>query len=313
MDSEGLSQLLSPDGWALLSALPPYDETRTMALSERLRDEGVDPVLVAAALTQSRLRAKAPAKFGDFAGRHAVHGRRPRAGHAAHRRRAPRPAVPRRRQHAGRGPDLRDRCGRDGVRGRRAARARHRRRRGDGRHRHREPAALPRGRGAARRRARARPRGARASTACTPTRHVGPRREAACSTPPPTSRRSTRCWRCASGSRRSGSSSGRGSPTRPCRWTRTPSGSRWTVTSSRWACGSGPLAPEGPGRSALVLRDGAGDTSWRSRPGRHLPAADGCGRRLPVRARRRGHPGGAGGRAGRPGARAAASTRRSRT
>jgi hypothetical protein len=68
MDSEGLSQLLSPTGWALLSALPPYDESRTMALSERLREEGLDPVLVAAALTQSRLRAKATHKFGDFAG-----------------------------------------------------------------------------------------------------------------------------------------------------------------------------------------------------------------------------------------------------
>src|SRR3954468_963660 len=68
MDSEGLTQLLSPTGWALLSALPPYDEARTMALSERLRQEGLDPVLVAAALTQSRLRAKAIPKFGDFAG-----------------------------------------------------------------------------------------------------------------------------------------------------------------------------------------------------------------------------------------------------
>src|SRR6478735_6945397 len=67
MDADGLTQLLSPEGWALLSALPPYDESRTMALSERLRDEGIDPALVAAALTQSRLRAKAVAKFGTFA------------------------------------------------------------------------------------------------------------------------------------------------------------------------------------------------------------------------------------------------------
>ncbi|MGN8246930.1 THUMP-like domain-containing protein [Cellulomonas soli] len=67
MDDQGLAQLLSPTGWALLTALPPYDETRVMALSERLRSEGLDPVLVAAALTQSRLRAKAHAKFGDFA------------------------------------------------------------------------------------------------------------------------------------------------------------------------------------------------------------------------------------------------------
>ena len=67
MDAAGLTALLSPDGWALLSALPPYDERLAMALSERLRAEGVDPTLVAAALTQSRLRARAVPKFGDFA------------------------------------------------------------------------------------------------------------------------------------------------------------------------------------------------------------------------------------------------------
>lgn len=67
MDAAGLTALLSPDGWALLSALPPYDEKLAMALSQRLRAEGVDPTLVAAALTQSRLRARAVPKFGDFA------------------------------------------------------------------------------------------------------------------------------------------------------------------------------------------------------------------------------------------------------
>ncbi len=67
MDASGLAKLLSPDGWALLSALPPYDEGRAMALSERLRKEGFDADLVAAALTQSRLRAKAHAKLGEFA------------------------------------------------------------------------------------------------------------------------------------------------------------------------------------------------------------------------------------------------------
>ena len=67
MDAAGLAKLLSPDGWALLSALPPYDETRTMALSDRLRREGIDPELTAAALTQSRLRARAHAKFDLFA------------------------------------------------------------------------------------------------------------------------------------------------------------------------------------------------------------------------------------------------------
>ncbi len=67
MDAGALSRLLAPDGWALLSALPPYDEDRALALSTRLHAEGIDPQLIAAALTQSRLRAKARAKFGDFA------------------------------------------------------------------------------------------------------------------------------------------------------------------------------------------------------------------------------------------------------
>ncbi|HEY8721007.1 class I SAM-dependent methyltransferase [Pengzhenrongella sp.] len=67
MDATGLAKLLSPDGWALLSALPPYEEARAMVLSDRLRREGIDPELTAAALTQSRLRAKAHAKFDTFA------------------------------------------------------------------------------------------------------------------------------------------------------------------------------------------------------------------------------------------------------
>lgn len=67
MDPEALHALLSPQGWALLGALPPYDERITLALSERLRAEGLDPTLVAAALTQSRLRAAGRAKFDDFA------------------------------------------------------------------------------------------------------------------------------------------------------------------------------------------------------------------------------------------------------
>jgi hypothetical protein len=67
VDASTLSKLLSPDGWALLGSLPPYDEQRAMALAMRLRDAGVDPDLAAAALTQSRLRAKARAKLGGFA------------------------------------------------------------------------------------------------------------------------------------------------------------------------------------------------------------------------------------------------------
>ncbi|ANC31120.1 class I SAM-dependent methyltransferase [Isoptericola dokdonensis] len=67
MDPSSLAKLLSPEGWALVNALPPYDEDRAMALATRLRAEGVDPDLAAAALTQSRLRAKARAKLGAFA------------------------------------------------------------------------------------------------------------------------------------------------------------------------------------------------------------------------------------------------------
>lgn len=67
MDAEGLSLLLRPEGWALLAALPPYDERLALALGERLRAQGRDPALVAAAMTQSRLRSKAREKLGDFA------------------------------------------------------------------------------------------------------------------------------------------------------------------------------------------------------------------------------------------------------
>ncbi len=67
MDPAALSLLLSPAGWALLGALPPYDEKLALVLSERMRREGIDPALAAAALTQSRLRARAAEKFGEFA------------------------------------------------------------------------------------------------------------------------------------------------------------------------------------------------------------------------------------------------------
>lgn len=67
MDAEGLTLLLRPEGWSLLQALPPYDERLALALGMRLRAEGLDPALVAAAMTQSRLRARARAKLGDFA------------------------------------------------------------------------------------------------------------------------------------------------------------------------------------------------------------------------------------------------------
>jgi hypothetical protein len=64
---EQLAPLLTPEGWALLNALGPYREDEALALSSRLRKEGHSPELVSAVLSQARLRAKAQAKFGEFA------------------------------------------------------------------------------------------------------------------------------------------------------------------------------------------------------------------------------------------------------
>ncbi len=69
MDPDGLAALMTPQGWRLLDALPPYSEDGALALGERLRAGGLEPGLVAAALTQSRLRARGGAKFGPFADR----------------------------------------------------------------------------------------------------------------------------------------------------------------------------------------------------------------------------------------------------
>jgi hypothetical protein len=52
---------------ALLAELPPYDASAALSLGSRLRAGGEDPALVSAVLTQSRLRARAAAKFGEFA------------------------------------------------------------------------------------------------------------------------------------------------------------------------------------------------------------------------------------------------------
>jgi len=62
-----MRSLLTTEGWALLESLPPYDEGSAMALGERLRGHGHDAALVAAALTQARLRLRAQAKLGPFA------------------------------------------------------------------------------------------------------------------------------------------------------------------------------------------------------------------------------------------------------
>jgi THUMP domain-like len=67
MDLGAVTKLISGEGWGLLQSLPPYDESAALALGEKLRLAGFDADLVAAALTQSRLRARGHDKFGDLA------------------------------------------------------------------------------------------------------------------------------------------------------------------------------------------------------------------------------------------------------
>ncbi|GMA32249.1 hypothetical protein [Litorihabitans aurantiacus] len=67
MDPASIRPLVDPAGWALLTQLPPYDPEQALALGSALRGTGLDADLVAAALTQSRLRARAVGKFGDLA------------------------------------------------------------------------------------------------------------------------------------------------------------------------------------------------------------------------------------------------------
>ncbi len=67
MDLATVKKLVSGEGWGLLQSLPPYDESLALEIGEHLRGAGFDVDLVAAALTQSRLRAKGAQKFGDFA------------------------------------------------------------------------------------------------------------------------------------------------------------------------------------------------------------------------------------------------------
>ncbi|WBM81139.1 class I SAM-dependent methyltransferase [Cryobacterium breve] len=70
MERSELVDLLSPDGLRLLDSLPPWDNSSDVVrLVSDLRKAGHPQGLVTAVLGQSRLRAKAVAKFGDFAGR----------------------------------------------------------------------------------------------------------------------------------------------------------------------------------------------------------------------------------------------------
>lgn len=70
MDRSELVELLSPEGLRLLDSLPPYEPTSDVVrMVSELRKAGHPPGLVSAVLSQSRLRAKADTKFGEFAGR----------------------------------------------------------------------------------------------------------------------------------------------------------------------------------------------------------------------------------------------------
>ncbi|MGO4471760.1 SAM-dependent methyltransferase [Arthrobacter sp. M-10] len=62
-----ITPLLTTEGWELLASLGPYRDGEAFALNARLRKDGHSPALVAAVLTQSRLRTRAEAKFGEFA------------------------------------------------------------------------------------------------------------------------------------------------------------------------------------------------------------------------------------------------------
>lgn len=68
--SEELRELLTPSALSLLDSLEPYSSPQdALERVARLRKAGHSPELVAAVLTQNRLRTKARAKFGEFADR----------------------------------------------------------------------------------------------------------------------------------------------------------------------------------------------------------------------------------------------------
>ncbi|QNE37125.1 THUMP-like domain-containing protein [Leifsonia shinshuensis] len=70
MDRSELVELLSPEGLRLLDSLPPYrSEKDVLGMVTSLRKQGHSPGLVAAVLTQAKLRKKAVGKFGEFASR----------------------------------------------------------------------------------------------------------------------------------------------------------------------------------------------------------------------------------------------------
>ena len=70
MDRQDFVRLLSPEGQALLAKIGPLEaKADVLKLVSSLRAEGHDAGLVAAVLTQAKLRRRAAAKFGPFADR----------------------------------------------------------------------------------------------------------------------------------------------------------------------------------------------------------------------------------------------------
>jgi SAM-dependent methyltransferase len=70
MQPAELRELLSVEGMRLLDSLPPYESTSDVVkIVTDLRAAGHPPGLVAAVLSQARLRARATEKFGPFAER----------------------------------------------------------------------------------------------------------------------------------------------------------------------------------------------------------------------------------------------------
>jgi hypothetical protein len=67
MDPSTARLITSAEGLSLIDSLPPYVEADSLSLGAKLRKAGADGALVAAAMTQSRLRAGAHSKFGEFA------------------------------------------------------------------------------------------------------------------------------------------------------------------------------------------------------------------------------------------------------
>jgi hypothetical protein len=73
MDAAAARLAVSPSCRALTDAIGEYDAKAALGVGQRSRAEGAAPELVAAALTQARLRADARGKFGEFAAGMAFH------------------------------------------------------------------------------------------------------------------------------------------------------------------------------------------------------------------------------------------------